>query len=62
MARAHGARAQMALAFKTVSGNTCASGYRTVLFASTTLGSEQALIASELLGQWRDPLPRLRTR
>ncbi|GAB1479614.1 hypothetical protein MASR2M74_21790 [Paracoccaceae bacterium] len=25
-------------------------------FASTTLGSEQPLIASELLGQGRDPL------
>ena len=56
MARAHGARAQMALAFETVYGTAPASGYRTVPFASTTLGSEQPLIASELLGQGRDPL------
>ena len=56
MARAHGARAQMALAFETVYGTAPASGYRTMPFASTTLGSEQPLIASELLGQGRDPL------
>ena len=56
MARAHGARAQMALAFETVYGTAPATGYRTVPFASTTLGSEQPLIASELLGQGRDPL------
>ena len=56
MARAHGARAQMALAFETVYGTAPATGFRTVPFASTTLGSEQPLIASELLGQGRDPL------
>ena len=56
MARAHGARAQMALAFETVYGTAPTSGFRTVPFASTTLGAEQPLIASELLGQGRDPL------
>ena len=56
MARAHGARAQLALAFESVYGTAPATGYRTVPFASTTLGSEQPLIASELLGQGRDPL------
>jgi hypothetical protein len=56
MARAHGARAQMALAFETVYGTAPTTGFRTVPFASTTLGSEQPLIASELLGQGRDPL------
>ncbi|MDP5309112.1 phage tail tube protein [Paracoccus sp. 2205BS29-5] len=56
MARAHGARAQMALAFESVYGTAPATGYRTVPFASTTLGSEQPLISSELLGQGRDPL------
>ena len=56
MARAHGARAQMALAFESIYGTAPATGYRTVPFASTTLGSEQPLIASELLGQGRDPL------
>ncbi|PZX28423.1 hypothetical protein H9N28_14285 [Rhodobacter capsulatus] len=50
MARAHGARAQMALAFESVYGTAPATGYRTVPFASATLGSEQPLIASELLG------------
>jgi hypothetical protein len=46
----------MALAFESVYGTAPATGYRTVPFASTTLGSEQPLIASELLGQGRDPL------
>jgi hypothetical protein len=46
----------MALAFETVYGTAPAMGYRTVPFASTTLGSEHPLIASELLGQGRDPL------
>ena len=55
MARAHGARAQMALAFESVYGTAPATGYRTVPFASTTLGSEQPLISSELLGHGRDP-------
>jgi hypothetical protein len=39
MARAQGARAQMALAFETVYGTAPASGYTRVPFASTTLGS-----------------------
>ncbi|PTV93683.1 hypothetical protein C8J27_11348 [Rhodobacter aestuarii] len=55
MARAQGARAQMALAFESVYGTAPASGFRTLPFASTSLGSEQPLIASELLGQGRDP-------
>ena len=55
MARAQGARAQMALAFETVYGTAPASGYTRVPFASTTLGSEQPLISSELLGYGRDP-------
>ena len=55
MARAQGARAQMALAFETVYGTAPVSGYTRVPFASTTLGSEQPLIASELLGYGRDP-------
>jgi tail tube protein len=56
MARAQGARAQMALAFETVYGTAPASGYTRVPFASTSLGSEQPLITSELLGYCRDPL------
>ena len=55
MARAQGARAQMALAFETVYGTPPASGYTRMPFASTSLGSEQPLISSELLGYGRDP-------
>lgn len=56
MARAHGARAQMALAFETTYGTPPASGYTRMPFASTTLGAEQPLLNSELLGYGRDPL------
>ena len=56
MARAQGARAQMALAFETTYGTPPASGYTRVPFASTSLGSEQPLLSSELLGYGRDPL------
>jgi hypothetical protein len=45
----------MALALETVYGTPPASGFRTVPFASTSLGAEQPLITSELLGQGRDP-------
>ena len=55
MARAQGARAQMALAFETTYGTPPASGYTKMPFASTTLGAEQPLQASELLGYGRDP-------
>ena len=56
MARAQGARAQMALAFETTYGTAPASGYTKMPFASTTLGAEQPLIDNELLGFGRDPL------
>jgi hypothetical protein len=56
MARAHGARAQMALAFETTYGTPPASGYTRMPFASTTLGAEQPLLNSGLLGYGRDPL------
>jgi len=46
----------MALAFETTYGTAPTTGFRVVPFVSTTLGSEQPLIASELLGQGRDPL------
>ena len=55
MARAQGARAQMALAFETTFGTPPASGFTRMPFASTTLGAEQPLQASELLGYGRDP-------
>jgi hypothetical protein len=55
MARAQGARAQMALAFETTYGTPPVSGYTKMPFASTTLGAEQPLQTSELLGYGRDP-------
>jgi len=55
MARAQGARAQMALAFETTYGIPPMGGYTQISFASTTLGSEQPLQTSELLGYGRDP-------
>jgi hypothetical protein len=56
MARAQGARAQMALAYETVYGTPPVGGFTKMPFASTTLGSEQPLLNSELLGYGRDPL------
>ena len=56
MARAQGARAQMALAYESVYGTPPASGYFKMPFASSTLGAEQPLLESELLGYGRDPL------
>lgn len=56
MARAQGARAQMALAFETTYGTPPVSGFTRMPFASTTLGAEQPLLASELLSYGRDPL------
>jgi|GEM_PF-2995214 len=58
MARAQGARAQMALAFETTYGTLPMSGYTKMPFASTTLGAEQPLQTSELLGYGRDPQHR----
>lgn len=56
MARAHGARSQMALAFESSYGTAPGSGYFQMPFASSTLGDSQALIESELVGYGRDPL------
>lgn len=56
MARAQGARAQMALAFETTYGTPPVGGYTRMPFASTSLGAEQPLLNSELLGYGRDPL------
>lgn len=58
MPRAQGARAQMAFGFESVYGTPPASGnFWKMPFASSTLGSEQPLLNSELLGYGRDPLP-----
>jgi hypothetical protein len=56
MGRAQGARAQMALAFETVYGTAPAGGFTWMPFASTSLGAQQPLLGSELLGYGRDPL------
>lgn len=56
MARAQGARSQLAAAFETVYGQAPVSGFTKLPFASITLGSDQPLLASELLGYGRDPL------
>ncbi|TKZ16005.1 hypothetical protein FAP39_15735 [Shimia litoralis] len=56
MARAQGARAQMALAFETTYGTPPVGGFTKMPFASTSLGAEQPLQESELLGYGRDPL------
>ena len=56
MARAQGARAQMALAFENTYGTPLTSGFTRIPFASTSLGAEQPLLGSELLGYGRDLL------
>lgn len=56
MARAQGARAQMALAFETTYGTPPVGGFTKMPFASTSLGAEQPLLNAELLGYGRDPL------
>lgn len=55
MARAQGARSQLAAAFETVYGTAPASGYTRLPFAASTLSAEQPLLSSELLGYGRDP-------
>lgn len=57
MARARGANASMAAAFETTYGTPPAAGYKKLPFVSSALGDEQNLIASDLLGYGREPLP-----
>ncbi|MDI3470371.1 MAG: hypothetical protein OJF62_002434 [Pseudolabrys sp.] len=57
MARARGANAVMAAAFETVYGTAPVAGYKKLPFVSSALGDEQNLIASDLLGYGREPLP-----
>ncbi len=56
MARAQGARSQLAAAFETSYGTAPASGFYQMPFATVSLGAEQPLLESELLGYGRDPL------
>jgi hypothetical protein len=57
MARARGANAVMAAAFETTYGTAPVAGYKKLPFVSSNLGDEQNLIASDLLGYGREPLP-----
>ncbi len=58
MSRAQGARAAAAFGFETVYGTPpAANAFYKIPFASSTLGSEQPLLNSELLGYGADPLP-----
>ncbi|OJU25729.1 MAG: hypothetical protein BGN91_00805 [Nitrobacter sp. 62-13] len=57
MARARGANASMAAAFETTYGTAPVAGYKKLPFVSSALGDEQNLIASDLLGYGREPLP-----
>lgn len=57
MARAHGARSQMAVAFESTYGTPPASGFVLLPFATSDLDSQQALLENELVGFGRDPLP-----
>ena len=56
MARAQGARSQLAAAFETTYGTAPTSGFMQMPFASSTLGANQPLLASELLGYSCGPL------
>lgn len=57
MARQQGARTALAAAFETIYGTAPASGYKALAFAKLGLGAKQPLLASELVGFGRDPLP-----
>lgn len=57
MATALGSRAALGLALETVYGVAPASGWQRLSFGRFEYGASQELIASELLGQGRDPQP-----
>lgn len=60
MARAYGANAQLLGKFETVYGTPPTGNYIKFPFVSCDLGSEQGLIASDLLGQGHDPSQPIR--
>ena len=60
MARAYGANASLLAAFETTYGSPPAADYRKLPFVSTSLGSEQGLIANDLIGLGRDPSAPMR--
>ena len=60
MSRAYGANAQLLGKFETIYGSSPIGNYTKFPFVSSNLGSEQGLIASDLLGQGRDPSQPIR--
>ncbi len=60
MARAYGANASLLAAFESTYGSTPVNGYWQLPFVSTSLGSEQGLIANDLIGLGRDPSAPIR--
>ena len=56
MGRARGANAIQALAFESTYGTAPASGFTTMNFVSSDLGTSQGLVADDQLGKGRDPL------
>ena len=60
MARAYGANASLLAAFETTYGSSPVGDYWQLPFVSTSLGSEQGLIANDLIGLGRDPSAPIR--
>jgi hypothetical protein len=60
MARAYGANAQLLGKFESAYGTVPSGNFIKFPFVSSELGSEQGLIASDLLGQGRDPAQPIR--
>ena len=60
MARAYGANAQLLGKFEAIYGTPPVGNFIKFPFVSSALGSEQGLIASDLLGQGRDPAQPMR--
>jgi len=57
MGRGTGANTKLAFAFESTYGTPPGAGYVQMPFVSEGLGDEQPLVASNLLGQGREPLP-----
>lgn len=60
MSRAYGANAQLLGKFESAYGTPPSGNYIKFPFVSSELGSEQGLVASDLLGQGRDPAQPIR--
>lgn len=60
MARAYGANASLLAAFEPTYGTSPTGDFGKIPFVSTTLGSEQGLIANDLIGLGRDPSAPIR--